>query len=161
MDDGMHEHFGKFQLRNLPPWRRKAIAFTYHWIFVYVVNFTIIFAAAQLAWPYVSYPNLSFDQTIDSERFDARLTVNSVSDILVVVIFIIEAIFKMVAFGTGLELRKTFRKKETGTEQDETGDQDLETESRSQVDKLRPEEEQAIHEIFKISAESTSTAQAA
>jgi hypothetical protein len=150
MDERMHEPFGKFQLRNLPPWRRKAIAFTHHWVFLIAVNFTIVFAAGQLAWPYVSYPNLALDRTIDSDRFDAKLTVNSVSDILVLVIFIAEATFKMVAFGTGLELKKAFRKKESNMEQDDTGDQDIETDSRSQIDKLRPEEEQAIHEIFNL-----------
>jgi hypothetical protein len=144
-----NEPFGNFQLRNLPPWRRTAIAITNHWAFVGIVNAAILFAAAQLAWPYVQFPSAFMDKNIGS-RFNAKLTINTASDGVVLFIFMFEAAFKIIAFGSGLDLKGCFRRKDTNDQEEASDNQDSESEVRSHMDKLRPEEDAAIRDIFDL-----------
>ena len=123
-----------FNMRTLPPWRKRLIQFINNSAFKAVVYLSIIYAAAQLAWPYVTWPNWNGDLAVNSS--DPSLSINVISDILVLLVFLFEAVFKMIGYGVGLT--------ESGT------DIEAESEDSTYPDKLKPEEEEAIHKIFTL-----------
>ena len=121
-----------FNLRTLPLWRKGIILRIDHWSFKALVYLAIVYAAAELAWPYVSWPDWNTDLPVDPS--DPNLSINAVSDILVLLVFVFEAAAKILGYGV-----VTKKKKNENDSDDATS-----------IDKLKPDEEEAIHNIFNL-----------
>jgi hypothetical protein len=122
-----------FNLRTLPPWRKRLVLIIDHTAFKTVIYLAMVYAAAQLAWPYVTWPNWNGDLAVDGKN--PSLSINVISDILVLLVFLLEAVAKIAAFGTGLG------------KSSEDLDADLED---SSFQRLKPEEDEAIQKIFNL-----------
>ena len=132
-------HFLAFKLRSLPPWRQKLARFTLHWSFQGTVYLAILYAAGQLAWPYVTWPDWNTNVLVDPA--DPTISINAVSDIFVLIVFILEAILKILAFGHGL-----------GSNRHDVDDSDTEVpvDHVSYAERLKPAEDEAIRQIFDL-----------